>query len=251
MPHLWKKERGSGLSKETRHRFEPHRTVPTKGIYSWNSTPRCRLRQQCAVIETNRREKGLLKYVASINRNKNFYYKLLGDSRREKHGIEEIAKKPLTRKVRTGCSPARRTTYSLGIQLNASTFEEATEMDYYLTNEISDLATGRWIAQSYSRRNWVEVFYRESKGWLGITDYEVRDELSMRRHWSIVFVAHSLIQFQQLTGGLRRWATVPLLTFNDALKAYKIAVEFLVVRWISLFPEAFAAHRSSLGYVWR
>ncbi len=137
------------------------------------------------------------------------------------------------------------------IQLNASTFEEATEMDYYLTNEISDLATGRWIAQSYSRRNWVEVFYRESKGWLGITDYEVRDELSMRRHWSIVFVAHSLIQFQQLTGGLRRWATVPLLTFNDALKAYKIAVEFLVVRWISLFPEAFAAHRSSLGYVWR
>ena len=136
------------------------------------------------------------------------------------------------------------------IQLNAATLEDATEVDYYLANEISDLATGRWIAQSYSRRNWVEVFYRESKGWLGITDYEVRDELSMHRHWTLVFVAHSLIQYQQLTGGLRRWATVPLSSFNDALKAYKIAVEFLVVRWISLFPDAFAAHRSSLGYVW-
>jgi hypothetical protein len=41
--------------------------------------------------------------------------------------------------------------------------------------------------------------------------------------------AHSLIQFQQLSGGLRRWATTPLETFNDALKAYKIAVEYLVV----------------------
>lgn len=211
-------------------------------------------------------EKGL-KFIAAINRNKNFYYKMLGDSRREKHGIEEIAKslapekfepvvlqleKPRTVWVATieAYLPKMSGKRTACIQLNAPTFEEATEMDYYLTNEISDLATGKWIAQSYSRRNWVEVFYRESKGWLGITDYEVRDELSMHRHWIMVFVAHSLIQYQQLTGGLRRWTTVPLETFNDALKAYKIAVEYLVVRWISTFPEAFAAHRSSLGYVW-
>lgn len=81
-------------------------------------------------------------------------------------------------------------------------------------------------------------------------DFEVRDEQSMNKHWAIVFVAHSLIQYQQMTGGLRRWATKPLETFNDVLKAYKTAVEFLAVRWISYFPEVFAAHRSRLGVNW-
>jgi hypothetical protein len=211
-------------------------------------------------------EKGL-KYVASINKNKNFYHKMPGDNRREKHGIEEIAKslapedfvpvqlhleKPRTVWVASieAYLPKMSGKRTACIQLNAPTFEDATETDYYLTNETSEIATAEWIAQSYSRRNWIEVFYREAKGWLGITDYEVRDELSMHRHWIMVFVAHSLIQYQQLSGGLRRWATMPLKTFNDALKAYKIAVEYLVVRWIALFPEAFAAHRSSLGYVW-
>ena len=211
-------------------------------------------------------EKGL-KYVASINKNKNFYYEMLGDSRREKHGIEDIAKslppenfvpvelqleKPRTVWVASieTYLPKMSGKRTACIQLNAPRFEDSTDTSYYLTNEISEIATAEWIAKSYSRRNWIEVFYREAKGWLGITDYEVRDELSMHRHWIMVFVAHSLIQFQQLSGGLRRWATMPLATFNDALKAYKTAVEYLVVRWISMFPEAFAAHRSSLGYIW-
>jgi hypothetical protein len=72
----------------------------------------------------------------------------------------------------------------------------------------------------------------------------------MHNHWTLVFTAHSLIQYQQLTGGLRRWSTEPLKTFQDALKAYKCAVEFLVVRWISQFPDVFAAHRANLGLVW-
>ncbi len=25
----------------------------------------------------------------------------------------------------------------------------------------------QWIVDTYSQRNWVEVFYREAKGWLG------------------------------------------------------------------------------------
>ncbi len=212
-------------------------------------------------------EKGL-KYVASINKNKIMFYELAGDTRREKHGIEEIAKslapetfapvelkleKPRTVWVAAieAYLPKMSGKRIACIQLNAPTFAEATEIDYYLTNEATEIATAKWISQAYSRRNWVEVFYRESKGWLGMTEYEVRDEISMQRHWTIVFIAHSLIQFQQLTGGLRYWATVPLLTFTDALKAYKTAVEYLMVRWISEFPQAFAAHRSSLGYVWR
>jgi hypothetical protein len=28
-------------------------------------------------------------------------------------------------------------------------------------------ATAEWIVTTYAQRNWVEVFYREAKGWLG------------------------------------------------------------------------------------
>lgn len=207
-----------------------------------------------------------LKYVASISKARVVYYQLAGDCRREKHRIEDIAKslapesflpikldldKPRTVWVSSIdiYLPKMSGKRVIAIQMNAPTFTEATEFDYYITNENKEIAA--WIARSYSRRNWVEVFYREAKGWLGITEYEVRDEQSMHRHWTLVFVAHSLIQYQHLTGGLSRWATQPLQTFQDALSAYKCAVEYLLVRWISLFPEVFAAHRSDLGMAWR
>lgn len=208
-----------------------------------------------------------LKYVATISKSRNVYYEMSGDSRREKHRIEDIAQslapesfKPielLLDKPRTVWvtalvvyMPKLSGQRIVTIQLNAPTFEDASEVDYYVTNESKELATAEWVARAYSQRNWVEVFYREAKGWLGISEYEVRDEKSMQRHWMLVFTAHSLIQFQHLTGGLRRWSSKPLETFHDALTAYKCAVEFLLVRWISVFPEVFAAHRSNLGLVW-
>jgi SRSO17 transposase len=208
-----------------------------------------------------------LKYVAAINRTRNVYYQMSGDSRREKHRIEDVAKslapesfKPIELqldKPRTVwvCAveiymPQMSGKRIVAVQINAATFAAASEVDYYITNEAKERASAEWIVRSYSRRNWVEVFYREAKGWLGITEYEVRDEQSMHRHWTLVFTAYSLIQYQHLTGGLRRWSTKPLETFHDALSAYKCAVEFLLVRWIGQFPEVFAAHRSSLTLVW-
>jgi hypothetical protein len=56
----------------------------------------------------------------------------------------------------------------------------------------------------YSQRNWVEVFYREAKGWLGLKEYQVRSLKSLHRHLILVFCAYSFIIWQQLTGGLRR-----------------------------------------------
>ena len=208
-----------------------------------------------------------LKYVAAINRSRNVYYEMAGDTRREKHRIEDVAKtlapesfEPVEllleqpRKVWVATIevylPKMSGKRIIAIQLNAPVLDEASEVDCYITNESRELASAEWIARSYSRRNWVEVFYREAKGWLGITEYEVRDEQSMQRHWTLVFTAHSLIHYQHLTGGLRRWSLKPLETFHDALTAYKCAAEFLLVRWIGLFPEVFAAHRSNLGLVW-
>jgi len=50
--------------------------------------------------------------------------------------------------------------------MNASTFDEATDIDYFLTNLDSSIVTPQWVVQTYSKRNWVEVFYRKAKGWL-------------------------------------------------------------------------------------
>jgi hypothetical protein len=36
-----------------------------------------------------------------------------------------------------------------------------------MTNVYSSIVTPQWIVDTYSRKNWVEVFYREAKGWLG------------------------------------------------------------------------------------
>jgi hypothetical protein len=40
-----------------------------------------------------------------------------------------------------------------------------------ITNAAVTQATGKWIITTYSQRNWVEVFYREAKGWLGLKEY--------------------------------------------------------------------------------
>jgi SRSO17 transposase len=208
-----------------------------------------------------------LKYVAAINKTRNVYYEMPGDKRREKHRIEDIAKslapeefqrvelpldEPRTVWVATieVYMPQMSGKRIVAIQINAATFAEASDVDYFISNQSKDIASAQWIALAYSQRNWIEVFYREAKGWLGIHEYEIRDARSMHNHWTLVFTAHSLIQYQHLTGGLRRWSTQPLKTFQDALRAYKCAVEFLLVRWITLFPEVFAAHRSNLGLIW-
>ena len=65
-------------------------------------------------------------------------------------------------------------------------------------------ATGKWIITTYSQGNWVEVFYREAKGWLGLKEYQVRSIKSLHRHLILVFCAYTFIVWQQLTGGLRR-----------------------------------------------
>ena len=49
--------------------------------------------------------------------------------------------------------------------MNASSWEEATDIDYFITNVQAEKVTPQWVVETYSQRNWVEVFYREAKGW--------------------------------------------------------------------------------------
>jgi hypothetical protein len=53
-------------------------------------------------------------------------------------------------------------TRTIAIVMNASTFNQASEIDYFITNVESTKATAEWIVTTYAQRNWVEVFYREA-----------------------------------------------------------------------------------------
>jgi len=139
----------------------------------------------------------------------------------------------------------------IAIIMNANTFEEATEIDYLITNVDSSIATEEWVVKTYSQRNWIEVFYREAKGWLGLKEYQVRDKRSLKRHFILVFCAYSFILWHTLTGGLRRrWANKPLNTFTEALEAFRTAVSFRFVSWLKENYNVFAAYKASLGFIW-
>jgi hypothetical protein len=140
---------------------------------------------------------------------------------------------------------------TIAIVMNANSFEKATEIDYLITNESHEKATAEWIVSKYSQRNWIEVFYREIKGWLGLSEYQLRNKNSLMKHFILVFCAYTFIQWHRLTGGFRRrWANKPLNTFTEALEAFRTAVSCRFVKWLNKNIDVFIAYKASLGFVW-
>ena len=140
---------------------------------------------------------------------------------------------------------------SVAIVMNASTFSEATDIDYFITNVDSNKVTPQWVVETYSQRNWVEVFYREAKGWLGLKEYQVRHKRSLLRHFILVFCAYTFILWHKLTGGLRRrWGNKPLKTFPEALEAFRTAISYRFYNWLKNNSDVFARYKGSFGYVW-
>lgn len=139
----------------------------------------------------------------------------------------------------------------IAIVMSAPVFENAEDIDYLITNVEGEIVTEQWIVKTYSERNWVEVFYRESKGWLGLKEYQVRNKKSLKRHFILVFCAYTFILWHQLTGGLRRrWANKSLNTFPEALEAFRTAMSYRFVQWLNRNSDVFIAHKASLGFVW-
>ena len=140
---------------------------------------------------------------------------------------------------------------TIAIVMNASTFNAASEIDYLLTNVDSSRATAFWVVTTYAQRNWVEVFYREAKGWLGLDEYQVRDYRSLLRHFILVFCAYTFILWHTKTGGLRRrWANKPLNTFTEALEAFRTAMSFRFVEWLTQNRDVFSAYKAARGFIW-
>jgi hypothetical protein len=140
---------------------------------------------------------------------------------------------------------------TIAIVMNASSFEQASELDYFITNVDGSKVTAEWIVTTYAQRNWIEVFYREAKGWLGLSEYQVRDKRSLLKHFILVFCAYTFILWHTLTGGLRRrWANKPLSTFADALEAFRTAMSCRFVEWLNHNRDVFVSHQAALGFIW-
>jgi len=142
-------------------------------------------------------------------------------------------------------------TRTIAIVMNASTFDSSSDVDYLITNVDSSIGTVEWIVTTYAQRNWVEVFYREAKGWLGLSEYQVRDYRSLLKHFILVFCAYTFILWHTKTGGFRRrWASKPLNTFTEALEAFRTAMSFRFVEWLNHNRDVFVAYKAALGFVW-
>jgi len=207
-----------------------------------------------------------LQYVAALSKNRIVYARLPGEPARNKHKLEDVAKtlapekfekvtlhleKP--RDVWVAVIPIHfpnlEGTRHAAIQINAPNFSDATDVDYFITNAPSNVATAVWIARTYSDRNWIEVFYRETKGWLGMAEYQVRDQRSIERHWILVFIAFTFLACQRFSGGLRRqWSTKPLSSFADTFRAFRHAVECqILTKWLPTNWQLFCSHRAKQG----
>jgi SRSO17 transposase len=139
----------------------------------------------------------------------------------------------------------------IAIVMNAPSFEDADDIDYLMTNIESEIVTPQWIVDTYSERNWVEVFYREAKGWLGLKEYQVRELKSLKRHFILVFCAYTFILWHKLTGGLRRrWANKTITTFPEALEAFRTAISYRFVSWLNQNRDLFTSYKASLGFIW-
>lgn len=169
----------------------------------------------------------------------------------EQTGLKLTKQKMLWVKTFTAKISSLEGRRTFAIVMNADSFENATDIDYLMTNIEESKVTAQWVVNTYSQRNWVEVFYREVKGWLGFSEYQVRDINSLYRHFMLVFCAYTFILWHKLTGGLqRRWANKSLDTFTEALTAWRTAMSYRFFAWLTQNTDVFAAHKANLGFVW-
>lgn len=155
-----------------------------------------------------------LKYIVAIKSNRNIFYKFPNDLKSSEHKISELltlikpeAFRPVDIKLSDGSekkvyifridlkikglSGKRR----LIIESNQIVDLENAEINYLISNA-NDLRDDT-IVRNYHKRNWIEVFYREVKDFLGADDYQVRSMDRILRHWTLCIATYSLMQWLQ------------------------------------------------------
>jgi hypothetical protein len=117
----------------------------------------------------------------------------------------------------------------------------------FLTTNVAPLRNDT-VVRLFALRNWIEVFYRESKDDLGAGQYQVRDLDSILRHWQLVFVGYSLLQRLRRQGKLARCCHKELRTVRQTLAAFRDYLEQQWLRWLPDHLEVFKEHLDAKRY---
>ncbi len=133
-------------------------------------------------------EKRKLKYIGGIAKNRKVIIQKVGDEKEEIRVDNLASSLPSDAFSRIQLSVEKQKTVwvatreielskltgekVIAIVMNADTFEQASDIDYLIANVDLSTATAEWIVNTYAQRNWIEVFYREAKGWLGLKEYQ-------------------------------------------------------------------------------
>lgn len=212
-------------------------------------------------------EERKLNYIVGLAKNRRVNAQLPGEQEGHKHTVSEVAHSLSSEQFvevdllgekprRVWVAVVKLHVARLGqrwitIIRDSSSWETTQEVDYLMSNVSGEKLSEEWIVRTYQERNWVEVFYREAKGWLGLREYQVRGKRAIVRHWYLVFAAYTFIHWQQLTGGLRRrWSSKPLKSFAEGLEAFRTGLGYRLVKWIGENLEAFRGHKEARGYRW-
>lgn len=74
------------------------------------------------------------------------------------------------------------------------------------------------ILETYLRRWPIETFYQDSKQLLGLDEYRMRTAQAFQKHWSLVFVAYSLLHLDCLTASLSKKQSDPIKSIGEAAR---------------------------------
>lgn len=74
------------------------------------------------------------------------------------------------------------------------------------------------ILETYLRRWPIETFYQDSKQLLGLDEYRMRTAQAFQKHWSLVFVAYSLLHLDCLAASLSKKQSAPIKSIGEAAR---------------------------------
>ena len=114
------------------------------------------------------------------------------------------------------------------------------EISYFISNatELRD----NTVIHYYHRRNWIEVFYREVKDFLGADEYQVRSIDRILRHWTLCIVTYSMMQWLQHGKAIKEFEKKKRLTFGDVQTVCRIYLEKRIIELATLDPTIFLKH---------
>lgn len=84
---------------------------------------------------------------------------------------------------------------------------------FFLVTNRKDWTIGT-IISFYAQRWPIETFYKDAKQNLGFESYEMRRLRGIRRHWNLVFLAYTLLEFESISAPLTKWVKSNVVTIG-------------------------------------